>query len=68
MRATDVPDTACSLSVPRPGPVGDATDQELIALAVAQAVTGLVDGTLLGCANYAGCRSKSEFAGYAAYG
>jgi Transposase DDE domain len=115
---------ACSLSIPRPGPVGDVTDQELIALAVAQAVTGLVsdrqflgtvgrllpgffphlpdqsqfnrrlrrltpwittvqlgvaeliatgsvrliDGTLLGCANYAGCRSESEFAGYAAYG
>jgi len=32
----------CSLSIPRrPGPVGLITDQELIALAVAQAVTGL---------------------------
>lgn len=115
---------ACSLSIPRPGPVGETTDHELIALAVAQAVTGLVsdrqflgtvgrllpgcfphlpdqsqfnrrlrrltpyittvqlgvaelvatgnvrlvDGTLLGCANYAGCASKSEFAGHAAYG
>ncbi len=115
---------ACSLSIPRPGPVGNVTDQELIALAVAQAVTGLVsdrqflgtigrllpgcfpdlpdqsqfnrrlrrltpwittvqlgvaelvasgnvrlvDGTLLGCANYAGCASRSEFAGHAAYG
>jgi hypothetical protein len=115
---------ACSLSIPRPGPPGDVTDQELIALAVAQAVTGLVsdrqflgtigrllpgffphlpdqsqfnrrlrrltpwittvqlgvaelvatgsvrlvDGTLLGCANYVGCASKSEFAGHAAYG
>ena len=115
---------ACSLSIPRSGPRGKATDPELIALAVAQAVTGLVsdrqflgtvgrllpgcfpelpgqsqynrrlrrltpqitavqlllaeliargrvrlvDGTLLGCANYAGCASKSEFAGYAAYG
>lgn len=115
---------ACSLSIPRPGPAGKVTDQELIALAVAQAVTGLVsdrqflgvvgrllpgyfpclpdqsqynrrlrrltpwittvqlgiaelvatgnvrlvDGTLLGCANYAGCSSKSEFAGHAAYG
>jgi hypothetical protein len=114
----------CSLSIPRPGPAGRVTDQELIALAVAQAVTGLVsdrqflgmigrllpgffpvlpdqsqfnrrmrrltpwittvqlgvaeliatgsvrlvDGTLLGCANYAGCASKSEFAGYGAYG
>src|ERR1035438_5611092 len=33
---------ACSLSTPRPGPAGKVTDQELIALAVAQAVTGLV--------------------------
>jgi Transposase DDE domain. len=115
---------ACSLSIPRPGPSGKVSDQELIALAVAQAITGLVsdrqflgvigrllpgyfpdlpdqsqynrrlrrltpqittvqlgvseliatgsvrlvDGTLLGCANYAGCQSKSEFAGHAAYG
>jgi len=115
---------ACSLSIPRCGPRGKVTDQELIALAVAQAVTGLasdrqflgtigrllpgcfpelpgqsqfnrrlrrltpqitcvqlgvaelvargrvrlVDGTLLSCANYAGCASKSEFAGEAAYG
>jgi hypothetical protein len=115
---------ACSLSIPRCGPRGKATDQELIALAVAQAVTGLVsdrqflgtigrllpgcfpelpgqsqfnrrlrrltpqitrvqlglaeliacgsvrlvDGTLLSCANYAGCASKSGFAGEAAYG
>jgi hypothetical protein len=109
---------ACSLSIPRSGPPGDVSDHELIALAVAQAITGLVsdrqflgtiglllpgffpdlpgqsqfnrrlrrltpqvtavqfevaelvasgdvrlvDGTLLGCANYAGCASKSEFA------
>lgn len=32
---------ATSLSIPRPGPAGLITDQELIALAVAQAVTGL---------------------------
>jgi hypothetical protein len=32
---------ACSLAIPRPGPQGLITDQELIALAVAQAVTGL---------------------------
>ena len=32
---------ADSLSIPRPGPAGKVTDQELIALAVAQAVTGL---------------------------
>jgi hypothetical protein len=115
---------ACSLSIPRSGPKGKATDAELIALAVAQAVTGLVsdrqflgtigrllpgcfprlpgqsqfnrrlrrltpqitrvqlgvaelvargrvrlvDGTLLSCANYAGCAGRSEFAGHAAYG
>jgi hypothetical protein len=115
---------ACSLSIPRSGPRGKATDEELIALAVAQAVTGLVsdrqflgaigrllpgcfprlpgqsqfnrrlrrltpqitrvqlavaalvatgsvrlvDGTLLSCANYAGCATRSEFAGHAAYG
>jgi Transposase DDE domain len=115
---------ADSFSFPRPGQAGKATDQELIALAVAQAVTGicsdrqflgvigrllpgffpelpgqsqynrrlrrltpwittvqmmvaeliadgqvrLVDGTLIGCANYPGCRSLSEFAGHASYG
>jgi len=32
---------ATSLAIPRPGPQGLITDQELIALAVAQAVTGL---------------------------
>lgn len=32
---------ATSLSIPRPGPVGKVTDHELIALAVAQAATGL---------------------------
>ena len=115
---------ACSLSIPRPGPQGLITDQELIALAVAQAITGLnsdrqflgtvgkllpgffphlpdqtqfnrrlrrltpqittvqlmvadliaegqvrlVDGTLIACANYPGCQSRSEFAGHASYG
>jgi Transposase DDE domain len=115
---------ACSLSIPRPGPAGKITDQELIALAVAQAAAGicsdrqflgmvdrllpgwfphlpdqsqynrrlrrltpwittaqlavaelvaegqirLVDGTLLACANYPGCASKSQFAGHAGYG
>jgi hypothetical protein len=115
---------ACSLSIPRPGPAGKITDQELVALAVAQAMTGLssdrqflgqvarllpgwfahlpdqsqfnrrlrrltpwlttvqlmvaewiaegeirlVDGTLIACANYPGCASKSEFAGHASYG
>jgi hypothetical protein len=32
---------ACSLSIPRRGPAGKITDQELIALAVAQAVIGV---------------------------
>ena len=115
---------ACSLSIPRPGPQGLITDQELISLAVAQAITGLnsdrqflgaigkllpgffphlpdqsqynrrlrrltaqistvqlmvseliaegrvrlVDGTLIACANYPGCASRSEFAGHASYG
>jgi hypothetical protein len=115
---------AASVSIPRPGPQGLITDHELIALAVAQAATGicsdrqflgvidrllpgwfghlpdqtqynrrlrrlapwittvqlqvaeliaegqirLVDGTLISCANYPGCASKSEFAGHASYG
>ncbi len=115
---------ATSVSIPRPGPEGLITDHELIALAVAQAATGicsdrqflgvidrllpgwfphlpdqsqynrrlrrlapsiatvqlgvaelitedpirLVDGTLIACANYPGCASKSEFAGHASYG
>jgi len=115
---------ATTLRIHRPGPEGNVTDHELIALAVAQAVTGLcsdrqflgtidrllpgmfpvlpdqsqynrrlrrltpyittvqlgiaeliadghvrlVDGTLLGCANYAGCAQKSAFAGHASYG
>jgi hypothetical protein len=115
---------ACSLPIPRPGPAGKVTDQELIALAVAQAATGLcsdrqflgavgrllpgyfprlpeqsrynrrlrrltpqltsvqlmvaeliaegrvrlVDGTLIACANYPGCASRSEFGGHASYG
>ncbi len=110
---------ACSLSIPRLGPGGKVTDQELIALAVAQAITGLVsdrqflgtigrllpgyfpylpdqsqynrrlrrltpwittvqfgiaelicdgqvrlvDGTLLGCANYPGCASRASSPG-----
>jgi hypothetical protein len=115
---------ATSVSIPRPGPEGLITDHELIALAVAQAATGicsdrqflgmidrllpgwfphlpdqtqynrrlrrlapwistvqlgvaewlaegsirLVDGTLITCANYPGCQTKSEFAGHASYG
>lgn len=115
---------AASFRIPRPGPVGKVTDEEVIALAVAQAATGLVsdrrflgtvglllpgffpdvpdqtqynrrlrrltpwittvqlmlaeliaegrvrlaDGTLIACANYPGCASRSEFAGYASFG
>ena len=115
---------ATSFSIPRPGPVGKVTDEEVIALAVAQAATGLVsdrrflgtigrllpgffpdlpdqtqynrrlrrltpwittvqlmcaelvaedrvrlaDGTLIACANYPGCASRSEFAGHASFG
>jgi|SRR5829696_3596893 len=115
---------AASFSIPRPGPAGRVTDAELVALAVAQAATGLcsdrqflgtigrllpgwfprlpdqsqynrrlrrltpwitttqlmvaeliaegrvrlVDGTLISCANYPGCASRSEFAGHASYG
>jgi hypothetical protein len=32
---------ACGLSIPRPGPAGKITDEELIALAVAQAIVGV---------------------------
>lgn len=115
---------AASLRIPRPGPAGNVTDHELIALVVAQAITGvcsdrqflgqigrllpewfpalpgqsqynrrlrrltpqitqvqmmiaeliaqdpvrLVDGTLIGCANYPGCQHRSEFAGHASFG
>jgi hypothetical protein len=115
---------ADSLSIPRPGPAGEITDKELIALGVAQAAMGvssdrhflglvpyrlpgwfphlpdqsqynrrlrrlspyistvqlmvaeligegelrLADGTLIACANYPGCASKSHFAGHASYG
>lgn len=115
---------ASTLQIPRPGPAGDVTDHELIALAACQAMVGipsdrqflgvvgrllpgffpvlptqsrynrrlrrlapylttvqlqiaqlvatgevrLIDGTLIGCANYAGCKHVSDFASYAAYG
>jgi hypothetical protein len=115
---------ADKLAIPRPGPAGEITDAELVALAVAQASMGvpsdrqflglvakvlpgwfphlpcqsqynrrlrrlapvlagvqlriaeliaahelvIADGTLIGVANYAGCASRSEFAGTASYG
>ena len=55
---------ACSLSIPRPGPQGLITDQELIA----EGQVRLVDGTLISCANYPGCAKRSEFAPNAADG
>jgi Transposase DDE domain len=115
---------ATTFRIARPGPVGKVTDEEIVALAVAQAITGtvsdrrflgtidrllpgcfpalpdqaqynrrlrrltpwittvqlmlaelvaegqvrLADGTLIACANYPGCASRSEFAGHAGYG
>jgi hypothetical protein len=115
---------ATTFRLARPGPVGKVSDEEIVALAVAQAITGtvsdrrflgtidrllpgffpalpdqsqynrrlrrltpwlttvqlmlaelvaerqirLADGTLIACANYPGCASKSEFAGHAGYG
>ena len=115
---------ADAVAIPRPGPEGNTTDAELIALSVAQAAMGvpsdrqflglvgkvlpgwfprlpdqsqynrrlrrltpwiavvqlqiaeliaegrvlLADGTLIACANYPGCASRSHFAGDAGYG
>jgi hypothetical protein len=44
------------------------TVQLSVAELVAAGNVRLVDGTLLGCANYPGCASKSEFSGHAGYG
>lgn len=55
---------ATSFRIPRPGPPGKITDAEL----VAEGQLRLVDGTLIACANYPGCASRSEFAGHASYG
>jgi hypothetical protein len=44
------------------------TVQLAVAELIATGSVRLVDNTRLGCANYAGCASKSEFAGHAAYG
>jgi|tagenome__1003787_1003787.scaffolds.fasta_scaffold20319591_1 hypothetical protein len=115
---------AATFRLARPGPAGKVSDDEIVALAVAQAITGIVsdrrflgtidrllpgffpdlpdqtqynrrlrrltahittvqlmlaelvaegqvrlaDGTLIACANYPGCASKSHFAGHASYG
>jgi hypothetical protein len=39
-----------------------------VAELIASGPTRLADGTLIGCANYAGCASQSHFAGDAGYG
>jgi hypothetical protein len=115
---------ATTFRIARPGPPGKVSDEEIVALAVAQAITGtvsdrrflgtigrllpgffpdlpdqaqynrrlrrlvpwittvqlmlaelvaegqirLADGTLIACANYPGCASRSEFAGHASFG
>ena len=51
---------ACSLSIPRSGPRGKATDAELIALAVAQAVTGLARTASSWARSGACCRAASR--------
>jgi len=45
-----------------------AAVQMMLAELVAEGGVRLVDGTLIGCANYPGCASRSHFAGKAAYG
>ena len=40
----------------------------MIAELIAQDPIRLVDGTLIGCANYPGCQHRSEFAGHASFG
>lgn len=44
------------------------TVQLQIAELIATGQVRLIDGTLIGCANYAGCKHVSDLAGYAAYG
>jgi hypothetical protein len=44
------------------------TVQMMLAELVAEGRVRLVDGTLISCANYPGCASKSHFAGDASYG
>ena len=42
--------------------------QMMIAELISQQPIRLVDGTLIGCANYPGCARRSEFAGHASFG
>jgi hypothetical protein len=42
--------------------------QLVLAELVAEGQVRLADGTLIGCANYPGCASKSGFAGHASHG
>jgi hypothetical protein len=44
------------------------TTQLMVAELIAEGQIRLVDGTLISCANYPGCASRSEFAGHASYG
>src|SRR3954462_1307959 len=44
------------------------TVQLMLAELVAERQIRLADGTLIACANYPGCATKSQFAGHAAYG
>ena len=44
------------------------TVQLMLAELVAEGRVRLADGTLIACANYPGCASRSEFAGHASFG
>jgi hypothetical protein len=44
------------------------TVQLMVAELIAEGEIRLADGTLIGCANYSGCASKSQMAGHAGYG
>jgi Transposase DDE domain len=44
------------------------TVQLMVAELIAEGQVRLADGTLIGCANYSGCASKSHMAGHAGYG
>jgi hypothetical protein len=44
------------------------TTQLMVSELIAEGQVRLVDGTLIACANYPGCASRSEFAGHASNG